>query len=113
MQNIMHGHTIYFQSRKRVGNDLTGAALLGIQYDSKLRKRSLNSELRRREQVKIEEDNQKILSRLQNKTSQYNMNKSDEERLETEKILKNISRFPRNISVPRKRVRRSRISHCD
>ena len=75
-----------------------------------LSKRSLNGELRKREQSRIMEENHKILKRLQGKRSHYDKTKLGEDRLDKEKIIKNICRFPlppapvRYRSVPRKRV---------
>ena len=75
-----------------------------------LSKRSLNGELRKREQSRIMEENHKILKRLQGKRSHYDKAKLGEDRLDKEKIIKNICRFPlppapvRYRSVPRKRV---------
>jgi len=56
-------------------------------------KKSLNRDLRRRELIKITLENQAFLRRLQNKTSNYNVNRWEEEENERKRILKNICEY--------------------
>ena len=55
---------------------------------SENKKKTLNEPYRKRELVKIVEENQDMLKRLQQKRSEYNIRKMDKER---KKIEKNIS----------------------
>ena len=57
-------------------------------------KRSLNSEVRRKELMKITIENQAILKRLQDKTSNYSVQKWEEDFKETEKRMKNMCEYP-------------------
>lgn len=56
--------------------------------------RSLNYEARKRECAKIKEENYLILQRLKEKKSVYNVNRWEEEDLQRQRYLKNISEFP-------------------
>lgn len=53
-------------------------------------KPSLNGEVRRRELHRINYENHKLLQRLQQKKSSYNVASWEYERIEKEKLLKNI-----------------------
>lgn len=82
------------------------ASLYGPNFELKP---SLNSEKRRRELNRINYENNKLLSRLQNKKSNYNVIKWEKEREQKEKLLKNICTYPhilgtRHRSVPKKRL---------
>lgn len=59
-----------------------------------LHKRSLNSEVRRKELMKITIENQHILKRLQDKTSNYSVQKWENDFKETEKRLKSMCEYP-------------------
>lgn len=56
-------------------------------------KRSLNKEARKRELWKITNENQAILKRISEKTSNYDVIKWEEERFEKERMMKNISEY--------------------
>ena len=59
-----------------------------------MHKRSLNSEVRKKELMKITIENQNILRRLQEKTSNYSVNKWEEDFRETEKRMKSMCEYP-------------------
>jgi hypothetical protein len=72
-------------------------------------KPSLNSEFRKRELDRINDENNKLLRRLQSKRSNYDVAKWNKERQDKEKILKNICAYPhvlgdRHRSVPKRRL---------
>ena len=56
--------------------------------------RSLNSTKRKIESDKIAKENLQMLNRLQNKVSNYSVERFRKDRLHAEKLLKNISDFP-------------------
>ena len=58
------------------------------------RKRSLNQDFRRRELVKITQENQALLRRLQGRTSAYSTYRWETDRKKTERLLRNICEFP-------------------
>lgn len=53
-----------------------------------IEKRSLNKENRKRELLRITMENQAILRRLQEKQSNYNVIKWEEQRMENEQLIK-------------------------
>lgn len=55
------------------------------------RKKTLNEPFRKRELIKIVEENQDMLKRLQGKRSQYNIKKMKKERRDVEKNISLIS----------------------
>jgi hypothetical protein len=59
-----------------------------------LRNRSLNKEKRKRELLRITMENQAILKRLQEKQSNYNVIKWEEQRLQNERLMEMISEYP-------------------
>ena len=59
-----------------------------------MHKRSLNSEVRKKELMKITIENQLILRRLQDKTSNYSVYKWEEDFKETEKRMKSMCEYP-------------------
>lgn len=59
-----------------------------------MRKKSMNSDVRRRELMKITIENQAILKRLQDKTSNYSVERWEDQFKETEKRMKNICEYP-------------------
>lgn len=59
-----------------------------------LNKRSLNSEVRKKELMKITIENQNILKRLQDKTSNYSVHRWEEQFRETEKRMKSMCEYP-------------------
>lgn len=63
------------------------------------RKRSLNQDFRRREMVKITQENQALLHRLQGRTSTYSTYRWETERKKTERLLQNICAFPYQLGV--------------
>lgn len=63
------------------------------------RKRSLNQDFRRRELVKITQENQALLRRLQGRTSAYSTYRWEVDRKKTERLLKNICEFPYQLGV--------------
>ncbi len=63
-------------------------------------KKSLNRDLRRRELIKITLENQAFLRRLQQKTSNYNVGKWEEDENERKKLLKNICEYNYIIDQP-------------
>jgi hypothetical protein len=70
---------------------------------------SLNGESRKRELYRINNENNKLLKRLQSKRSDYSVSKWENERKNKEKILKNICIHPhvlgdRHKSVPKRRL---------
>ena len=72
-------------------------------------KSSLNKDQRRRELDRINFENNKLLKRLQDKKSSYNVVRWEQERVEKEKLLKNICTYPhilghRHRSVPKRRL---------
>jgi hypothetical protein len=56
-------------------------------------KRSLNRDQRRRDLIKITLENQAFLRRLQQKTSNYNVTKWEEENAQRKRILRNICEY--------------------
>lgn len=68
-----------------------------------LTKKSLNREHRKRELLKITMENQAILKRLQDKTSNYNVGKWEGEFRDRERILKNICEYPYQSINPNKK----------
>lgn len=54
----------------------------------------MNSEVRRRELMKITVENQAILKRLQDKTATYSVEKWDNDFRETEKRMKSMCEYP-------------------
>lgn len=72
-------------------------------------KPSLNKDQRRRELDRINFENNKLLKRLQDKKSSYNVARWEQERVEKERLLKNICTYPhilghRHRSVPKRRL---------
>lgn len=65
----------------------------GAVISQQQQKRSLNRDVRRRELIKITLENQAFLRRLQNKTSNYNVHKWEEEAVERKRILRNICEY--------------------
>jgi hypothetical protein len=63
-------------------------------------KRSLNREVRKKELIKITLENQVFLRRLQQKQSNYNVVKWEENELERKKLLKNICQYNYIIDQP-------------
>ena len=61
---------------------------------SENKKKTLNEPYRKKELVKIVEDNQDMLKRLQQKRSEYNIRKMEKERKKIEKNISLISEFP-------------------
>jgi Hemingway/CFA97 len=59
-----------------------------------MHKRSLNSEVRKKELMKITIENQHILRRLQEKTSNYSVQRWEEDFRETEKRMKSMCEYP-------------------
>ena len=59
-----------------------------------LKNKSLNKEIRKRELIRITIENQAILKRLQEKQSNYNVIKWEEQRLQNEKLMEKISEYP-------------------
>jgi len=59
-----------------------------------IHKRSLNSEVRKKEMLKITIENQQILKRLQDKTSNYSVKHWEDDFRETEKRLKSMCEYP-------------------
>jgi len=70
------------------------------------RKRSLNQDFRRRELVKITQENQALLRRLQGRTSAYSTFRWETERKKTERLLQNICAFPYQLGVTAEENRR-------
>ena len=64
-----------------------------------VKKRSLNQESRRRELVKISQENQALLRRLQERQPSYNIQKFEGDRKRTERLLQNICEFPYQLGV--------------
>lgn len=58
------------------------------------KKKSLNEPFKKRELVKIVEENQEIMKRIQSKKSLYNIKKWEKQRKEIEKNITLISEFP-------------------
>eukprot|EP00294_Goniomonas_avonlea_P009900 CAMPEP_0114561416 /NCGR_PEP_ID=MMETSP0114-20121206/11992_1 /TAXON_ID=31324 /ORGANISM="Goniomonas sp, Strain m" /LENGTH=219 /DNA_ID=CAMNT_0001747049 /DNA_START=42 /DNA_END=701 /DNA_ORIENTATION=- len=56
--------------------------------------RSLNKEARKRELMRITEENQQILRRIQHKEPYYNHHQWEEDRIKAEQYLKNICEYP-------------------
>lgn len=70
-----------------------------------MHKRSLNSEVRKKEMLKITIENQQILKRLQDKTSNYSVKHWEDDFRETEKRLKSMCEYPFALFTdPRKRA---------
>lgn len=59
-----------------------------------MHKRSLNSEVRKKEMLKITIENQQILKRLQDKTSNYSAKQWEDDFRVTEKRLKSMCEYP-------------------
>ena len=59
-----------------------------------MRKKSMNSDVRRRDLMKITIENQAILKRLQDKTSNYSVERWEDDFRETEKRMKNMCEYP-------------------
>lgn len=59
-----------------------------------MHKRSLNSEVRKKELMKITIENQAILRRLQEKQSNYSVTKWEDDFKETEKRMKSMCEYP-------------------
>jgi len=59
-----------------------------------LSRRSLNSEVRRKELMKITIENQTMLKRLQDKTSNYSVMRWEEDYKQTEKLMKSMCEYP-------------------
>lgn len=57
-------------------------------------RRSLNRDVRKKELLKITIENQAILKRLQDKTSNYSVHKWEEEFRHKEKIMRNMCEYP-------------------
>jgi hypothetical protein len=72
----------------------------GFSNSSMSHKKSLNRDIRRRELIKITLENQAFLRRLQNKTSNYNVNRWEDEELERKRLLKNICEYDYIIDQP-------------
>lgn len=66
-----------------------------------LQHRSLNRGLRRRELVKITQENHALLRRIREKQSQYSLQKWEKEHASTHGIMKNICEYP--LAVPGRR----------
>lgn len=66
-------------------------------------KHSLNGEKRKRELYRINYENHKLLQRLQDKKSSYNVASWEYERVEKEKLMRNISTHPQVIGFTRHR----------
>jgi len=64
-----------------------------------VKKRSLNQESRKRELVKISQENQALMRRLQDRQPSYNIQKWEGERKQTERLLQNICEFPYKLGV--------------
>ena len=61
---------------------------------SENKKKTLNEPYRKRELLKIVEENQEIMRRLQCKRSEYNLRKMEKDRRDIEKNISLISEFP-------------------
>jgi hypothetical protein len=59
-----------------------------------MHKRSLNSEVRKKEMLKITIENQAILKRLQDKTSNYSVQRWEDDFKEKEKRMKYMCEYP-------------------
>lgn len=97
MTNIMGTNktaTVYATAPLTGGGSIVNNNTSSAAFYSNLQKRSLNKESRKRELLKITMENQTILRRLQDKQSNYNINKWEEEAHEKRKILKNICEYP-------------------
>ena len=70
----------------------------GNRSSSTNRRKSLNNEARKRQNLQIIVENQALLKRLQDKQPSYSVYRWEEERRNTEKRLKNISEFPYTLS---------------
>ncbi len=63
-------------------------------------KRSLNKDSRKRELLKITLENQNILRRLQDKGSNYNVVKWEEDEANRKRMLSNICEYPYLLEQP-------------
>ena len=76
-------------NQARSANNSTPQAMPPI-----VRKKSMNSDVRRRDLMKITIENQAILKRLQDKTSNYSVERWEDDFRETEKRMKNMCEYP-------------------
>jgi len=74
-----------------------------------LQRRSLNRGLRRRELVKITQENHALLRRIREKQSQYSLHTWEKEHASTQGILKNICEYPLALPGRRKPPSASRL----
>lgn len=74
---------------------------------SSTRRKSLNIEARKRQNMRIVTENQALLKRLQGKQPSYSVYKWEEERKNTEKRLRNICEFPYTLGAYDETLRKS------
>ncbi|OMJ80045.1 hypothetical protein SteCoe_19773 [Stentor coeruleus] len=74
---------------------------------SSTRRKSLNIEARKRQNMRIVTENQALLKRLQGKQPSYSVYKWEEERKSTEKRLRNICEFPYTLGAYDETLRKS------
>lgn len=77
---------------------------LANSVDLQQRSRSLNKNVRQREMARITEENETLLRRLQEKTSQYNVEEWEADRKKQVKMLKKICYYPPSL-VKKHRLR--------
>eukprot|EP01051_Picozoa_sp_SAG22_P011961 SAG22_NODE_1200_length_5182_cov_4.342514_2_plen_342_part_00 len=68
-----------------------------VDHYKRLEHKSLNKEARRRELLRITADNQAILRRIQERQPFYNHLEWEQQRIQNEKYLRNISQFPESL----------------
>ena len=64
-------------------------------------KKSLNVSIRKRDLIKITLENQALLKRLTEKQPCYRVDKWEDDRVETEKLLDNICEYPYRLGITR------------
>jgi hypothetical protein len=70
-----------------------------------MHKKSLNQEIRKKNSEKIATDNLALFKRLRSRTPVYSSQKWTREWKETEKLIQNVSEFPKITPLPRAKVR--------